>query len=135
MDEALLRLLDYHRLCCLMPNGWLVRFRIFEVHVSAARPAGIRYSFTLHDRGMERLLGFDNAHGVPRKIAYDHQHRFRRRGHPIPYLYQGADVLLVDFFAAVEQACRQEDVAFEFVDEWYEPCGLEEYPNENHADG
>jgi hypothetical protein len=64
-----------------------------------------------------RLLGFDNAHGVSRSQIYDHRHRFRRPGELVPYDFQGADELICDFFTAVEQACRQEGVPFEFVAE------------------
>ncbi len=32
----------------------------------------------------------------------------------MPYDFRGADELICDFFAAVEQACRQEGVPFEF---------------------
>jgi len=32
----------------------------------------------------------------------------------VPYDFLGADELICDFFAAVEQACRQADVPFEF---------------------
>lgn len=61
-----------------------------------------------------RLLGYDNAHGVPRAQEYDHRHRFRRARELVAYEFRGADELLVDFFAAVERACAQEGSAFEF---------------------
>ncbi len=32
----------------------------------------------------------------------------------MPYDFRGTDELICDFFAAVEQACRQEGAAFEF---------------------
>jgi hypothetical protein len=32
----------------------------------------------------------------------------------VPYEFQGADRLICDFFDAVEQACKQEGLAFEF---------------------
>ena len=65
-----------------------------------------------------RLLGFDSAHGIPRVQSYDHRRRFRRPAERAPYDFQGADELICDFFAAVEQACRQEGAPFEFaVDE------------------
>jgi hypothetical protein len=80
-------------------------------------PYGIRYAFTLHDANGTRLLDFDNAHGVPRAQAYDHWHRFRRMAELVPYDIRGADELICDFFAAVEQACLQEDVPFEFETE------------------
>jgi len=116
-DEAMWRLLDYNRRRYWLENGWSIRFRIAEAPVSLGRPNGIKYSFTLHDIDGTRLLGFDNAHGVPQATAFDHRHRFRRTQELVRYNFVGADELLCDFFNAVAQACRQEDVAFDFVDE------------------
>jgi hypothetical protein len=113
-DEAMRRLLDYDRRRYWLANGWSIRFRISEVPVTEGRPHGIKYAFTLHDVDRTRLLGFDNAHGLPRVQAYDHRHRFRRTAELVPYDYRGADELIGDFFAAVEMACRTEGVAFEF---------------------
>jgi len=114
LDKAMRRLLDYHRRRYWLANGWSIRFRIVEAKVTAGRPHGIKYSFTLHDVDRTRLLGFDNAHGLPRVQAYDHRHRFRRTAELVPYDYRGADELICDFFAAVETACRTEGVPFEF---------------------
>ena len=113
-DEAMRRLLDYDRRRYWLINGWSLRFRIAEVEVSEVRPNGIKYAFTLHDVDGTRLLGFDNAHGVPRAEAFDHRHRFRRTQELVAYEFRGADEVSCDFFAAVEQACRQEEVPFEF---------------------
>ena len=113
-DEAMRRLLDFDRRQYWLSNGWSIRFRITEVEATEARPHGIKYAFTLHDVDRTRLLGFDNAHGIPRVQTYDHRHRFRRTAALEPYDFRGADELICDFFAAVEQACRQEDVPFEF---------------------
>jgi Family of unknown function (DUF6516) len=113
-DEAMRRLLDYDRRRYWLTNGWSIRFRVAEVETTATRPHGIKYAFTLHDADGTRLLGFDNAHGVARAQAYDHRHRFRRPAELVPYDFRGADELICDFFAAVEQACRHEGVAFEF---------------------
>jgi hypothetical protein len=66
-DESFLRLLDYDHRRYWLNNGWSIRFRIAEVQASAERPHGIKYSFTMHDVDRTRLLGFDNAHGVPRQ--------------------------------------------------------------------
>ena len=63
LDEPMRRLLDYDHRRYWLVNGWSVRFRIAEFEVSVARPYGIKYSFTLHDVGGTRLLGYDNAHG------------------------------------------------------------------------
>ena len=114
LDEAMRRLLDFDRRRYWLSNGWSIRFRIAEVEATEGRPHGIKYAFTLHDVDRTRLLGFDNAHGIPRAQAYDHRHRFRRTADLVSYDFRGADELICDFFAAVEQACRQEGVPFEF---------------------
>ena len=113
-DEAMRRLLDFDRRRYWLVNGWSIRLRIAEVESSAARPHGIKYAFTLHDQDGSRLVGFDNAHGIPRAQSYDHRHRFRRTKQLVGYEFRGADELICDFFAAIEQACTEEGVPFEF---------------------
>lgn len=114
LDEAIRRLLDFDRRRYWLVNGWSIRFRITEIDASTMRPHGVKYSFTLHDHDGSRLLGFDNAHGVPRAEVYDHRHRFRRPEQLVAYEFRGADELICDFFTAVEQACKEEGVPFEF---------------------
>ena len=114
LDEAMRRLLDFDCRRYWLANGWSVRIRVAEVPASAARPHAIKYAFTLHDHDGSRLLGFDNAHGIPRAHTYDHRHKFRRTRQVVAYEFRGADELICDFFAAVEEACRQEEVPFEF---------------------
>lgn len=113
-DNAMRRLLDYDRRRYWITNGWSISFRVAEAPVTSGRPHGIKYSFTLHDLDRKRLLGFDNAHGLPRVRTYDHRHRFRRTAELVSYNYRDADGLICDFFDAVEMACRQEGVPFEF---------------------
>ena len=113
-DEAMDRLLDYDRRRYWLTNGWSLRFRIAKIEASVHRPDGIKYAFTLHDVDGSRLLGFDNAHGVPRSQAFDHRHRFRQSAELQPYNFRGADELICDFFGAVERACSQEGMDFEF---------------------
>jgi len=113
-----------------LSNGWSIRFRIAEVAVTEGRPHGIKYSFTLHDVDRTRLLGFDNAHGIPRVQAYDHRHRFRRTAE---LDFRGADELICGFFAAVEQVCRQDGVAFEFETDDVE-CVMEDGDDPNVSD-
>jgi hypothetical protein len=117
VDEPMQRLLDYDGRRFWLENGWSIRFRVAEAPVTPERPHGIKYSFTLHDTDGTRLLGFDNAHGVPRVLAFDHRHRFRRTEDLVPYNFVGADELICDFFDAVQQACHREGVAFDFVDQ------------------
>ena len=116
VDEAMGRLLDYDRRRYWLQNGWSLRFRVRAVGITAARPHGVRYAFTLHDVDGTRLLGFDNAHGIARHLPYDHRHRFRRPHAIVPYGFQDADTLICDVFDAVEQACRRESVPFAFVE-------------------
>jgi len=113
LDEAMRRLLDYDRRRYWLVNGWSIRIRVTEIEASAGRPQGIKYAFTLLDVDGTRLLGFDNAHGIARAQVYDHRHRFRRPAEFVAYEFRGANELICDFFAAVEQACQQEGVAFE----------------------
>jgi hypothetical protein len=69
-------------------------------------------------RVIEGRIGSRKRHSpawAPRGAqTYDHRHRFRRAGELVPYDFRGADELICDFFAAVEQACRQEGAPFEF---------------------
>ena len=87
------------------------------------------YAFTLHDVDRMRLLGFDNAHGLPRVQAYDHRHRSRRTAELVRYDDRGADELICDFFAAVEIACGEEGVPFAFEAE-----GIELEPEDDDAE-
>lgn len=111
LDEAMLRLLAYDGRRYWLRNGWSLRFQIREAPPNSGRPHCVKYSLTLHDATGLRLLGFDNAHAVLGATTYDHEHRFRSERGPLPYRFQDADRLLVDFFDAVERACRLEGVA------------------------
>lgn len=111
VDEAIERLLGYHRRRYWLENGWSLRFRVWRTPVTAEKPHGMRYSLTLHDVDGTRLMGFDNAHGVGRETRFDHEHRYGRVADPVPYAFTGADALLSDFFAATERACRTAGVA------------------------
>jgi hypothetical protein len=114
VDQAMRRLLDYDGRRYWLTNGWSIRFRIGEAEATTGRPHGIKYSLTLHDVDGARLLGFDNAHGLPRVQVFDHRHRSRRTAELVTYNFTGADELICDFFAAVELACHQEGVPFTF---------------------
>jgi hypothetical protein len=66
-----------------LDQGYRLKFEIRTGEATAERPHGLRYSATLHEPDGERLVGFDNAHGVPgvgspfkkRPAAADHWHR------------------------------------------------------------
>ncbi len=82
------------------------------------RPHGLRYSFTLHGPDGERLVGFDNAHGVPPKgsrfrksqVEHDHWHR-TEDDEGRPYRLSSVDRLLVDFEAEVMRVLRARGVS------------------------
>lgn len=58
-----------------------------KVDPTPARPHGIRYCLTLHDRDNKRIFGIDTAHGLTkrsrspgakRRVEFDHQHEGRK---------------------------------------------------------
>jgi len=126
------RLCGYDRRRYWLVNGWCIRFRVHQVERSDERPHGIRYSFTLHDIDGTRLLGFDNAHGVNQAQTYDHNHRLGATYDIRPYRFRGADELISDFFGAVERACADAGVPFDFEagDVEIDELGLEETDDE-----
>jgi Family of unknown function (DUF6516) len=88
-----------------LDQGYRLKFEIKRVKPTKERPHGLRYSFTLHDPDGQRLMGFDNAHGVvpkgsrylKRRPATDHWHRTEDDAGR-PYSFTTADALLEDFF-------------------------------------
>jgi hypothetical protein len=74
----------------------------------------LRYSLTLHDPNGNRLVGFDNAHGVPphgsrfQKPSTEHDH-WHRTGNVEgrPYQFTTADQLLADFEAEVDRVLAE----------------------------
>lgn len=88
-----------------LDQGYRLKFEIKRVEPTKERPHGLRYSFTLHDTDGQRLMGFDNAHGVSakgsrynkRQAAADHWHR-SEDDEGQPYSFTTADALLEDFF-------------------------------------
>jgi len=91
-------------------HGHLVRFVVGRTDVSEARPHGLSYSLTLHDRTGRRLMGFDNAHAVQRPggrfveqpRVYDHIHR-GKDDQGRPYAFENAGKLIEDFWAEVDR--------------------------------
>lgn len=89
-------------------SGHFLKFEINRVPATANRPHGLSYSLTLHAPGGARLIGFDNAHGVPpqgsrfnrRPAAADHWHR-TQDDPGRPYVFKDANTLLADFFKEV----------------------------------
>ena len=106
LDHSLATLLDMVGVYA-SPDGWWVKTEASVVPRTANRPFGVKYSLTLHDRSGNRVLGYDNAHGIPghRRVEWDHKHlRDRVR----PYSYQSAAKLLEDFYADVDRWLEDE---------------------------
>ncbi|HXY99857.1 MAG TPA: DUF6516 family protein [Stellaceae bacterium] len=93
-----------------LEEGHWIKFEIKLVEATTERPHGLSYSFTLHAPDGTRLVGFDNAHGVPargsrfkrRAGASDHWHRTETDAGR-PYAFKDADTLLQDFFREVRR--------------------------------
>lgn len=116
-DKSLDALLDLDGLVLVVDEkgGHWVKFRVRRVEASEARPHGLDYSLTLHGSENQRLVGFDNAHGVRRSAgpgggargAYDHKHRLRTIR---PYEYRDAAALLADFWVEVDSVLSERGV-------------------------
>ena len=91
-------------------GGFWVKITAKRIDPSTGRPHGIKYSLSLHEASGRRVLGFDNAHAITegrgyrhrQVIEYDHEHTLKNQ--VIPYDYQGAEQLMVDFWGAVDAA-------------------------------
>jgi hypothetical protein len=101
-----------------LEEGYWLKFEVRRVEATKERPHGLSYSFTLHAPSGARLVGFDNAHGVPalgsrfrkRSPASDHWHR--TEGDPgRPYRFKDADTLLQDFFREVRRVLNERGVS------------------------
>lgn len=104
-------------------GGYWLKFEISKGEPSDERPHGLSYSFTLHGPDNRRLIGFDNAHGVPAKgsrfkrrpKATDHWHR-TETDPGRPYSFKDAETLIDDFFDEVERVLRERGIPFETVE-------------------
>lgn len=113
-DPTLDTLLDLDGFTVFFENGCWVKCRAWRVEPDEARPHGIRYELTLHDRANRRLLGFDNAHAVRRPGGkfvgqprrYDHLHR-GPKDPGRPYRFVSAGQLVEDFWKAVEEVLKE----------------------------
>ncbi|HKO09479.1 MAG TPA: DUF6516 family protein [Alphaproteobacteria bacterium] len=93
-----------------LEEGYWIKFEVKRIEATRKRPHGLSYAFTLHAPDGTRLVGFDNAHGVPAKSsrskrpaeAGDHWHR-SENDPGRPYEFKDADTLLQDFFREVRR--------------------------------
>jgi hypothetical protein len=105
------------------PAGYFAKFEIRRVRPTAERPHGLRYAFILHAPDGKRLIGFDNAHGVPaagsrfnrRQAAADHWHRSGDDpGRPYPF--KDAAGLIEDFLDEVRRVLESRGIPVEVVE-------------------
>lgn len=100
-----------------LEEGYWIKFEIERVKATKERPHGLSYSFTLHGPDGTRLVGFDNAHGVPaigarfkrKPQASDHWHR-TGTDPGRPYQFKDAETLIDDFFDEVERVLNERGV-------------------------
>jgi Family of unknown function (DUF6516) len=101
-----------------LEEGYWIKFEIKRVEAAKERPHGLSYSFTLHAPDGTRLVGFDNAHGVPvpgsrfkrRPPASDHWHRIENDPGRA-YAFKDADTLLQDFFREVRRVLKERSIS------------------------
>jgi hypothetical protein len=113
-EHALAYLLAFDGRIHHLEQAYWLKFEIKRVSSTPERPHGLSYAFTLHDPDGARLIGFDNAHGVPSKGARfkkrntknDHWHR-TGDDHGRPYEFTTADQLLADFFSEVRRVLAE----------------------------
>jgi hypothetical protein len=100
-----------------LEQGYWLKFEIKRVDTMPERPHGLRYAFTLHDSDGNRLIGFDNAHGVDpagsrfrqARIEYDHWHRtVDDPGRP--YIFVSPVQFLTDFFAEARRVLAERGI-------------------------
>ena|SRR5665213_2905749 len=90
-------------------RGYRVKIEARQAEATTGRPFGIKYSLTLHDPEGRRIYGLDNAHGVRRRLEFDHRHVYGQR-RLVAYSYRGPIELLEDFYREVERLLRERGV-------------------------
>lgn len=116
-EHALELLLAFDGRIHHLEEGYWIKFEIKRVKATKERPHGLSYSFTLHAPDGVRLVGFDNAHGVPapgsrfkrRSRASDHWHR-TESDPGRSYAFKDAATLIDDFFDEVERVLSERGV-------------------------
>ncbi len=123
IDHSLELLLEYDGRLLYLEGDYFLKFEISRTDETDARPHGLSYSFTLHDRGGRRVIGYDNAHPVrppgrnaKRPKRHDHWHRDASdKGRP--YRYVDAATLVSDFFEEVKRYLEKRGIELEVVGE------------------
>ena len=114
-DETLAYLLDLDGEEIVYDGGFVARFKVKRVAATPVRPHGVSYSLTFHAADGGRLMGYDNAHGVPHRgarfvraqAAFDHWHR-DETDEGLPYQFVSAEKLIADFFDEIARILREQ---------------------------
>ncbi|MFM8453698.1 MAG: DUF6516 family protein [Gammaproteobacteria bacterium] len=105
-DYTLETLLDLHGYIAEIGAGFWVKIEARKVPENPNKPFGIKYSLTLHTPKGDRILGYDNAHGLAgedHRQPHDHKHR----GATVKkYSYENAENLLSDFWNDVDKILK-----------------------------
>jgi len=109
-------LLDLNGETLVQEGGYWIKIEARRCERSPQMPHGISYSLTLHEPYGSRVLGFHNAHAVPkmgnrfsaRRIEFDHWHPDGRTIAAYRFIDPGQ--LLEDFFAAVDRVLKNRGV-------------------------
>jgi Family of unknown function (DUF6516) len=109
IDHELAFLLSLNGFEFRLASGYVIKIEAQAVIATRHRPHGVKYSLTLHDLSGSRIYGMDNAHGVRRRMEYDHRHVYGRRK-MVGYAYRGPAELLSDFYREVERVLKQRGV-------------------------
>src|SRR4030088_3493085 len=116
-DHGLEFLLGFDGRIHHLEKGYWLKFEIPRVTATANRPHGLSYSFTLHAPDGTRLVGFDNAHGVPatgsrfKPPPDTNDHRSRTENDPgRHYHFKDAETLIDDFFDEVERVLGERGI-------------------------
>ena len=95
-------------------GGFVARFRVKKIAATRERPHGVSYALTFHASDGRRLMGYDNAHGVPHRggrfvrgqAAFDHWHR-DETDEGRPYRFVTAEKLIADFFDEIARILKE----------------------------
>jgi hypothetical protein len=121
-EHGLEFLLAFDGLIHHLEKGYRIKFDIKRVETTRKRPHGLSYSFTLHAPDGRRLIGFDNAHGVPAAgsrfkpppEASDHWHR-TENDPGRSYRFRDAETLIDDFFDEAERVLSERGIGMTVV--------------------
>jgi len=116
VDQTLAYLLDLNGEEINYDGGYVARFRVVAIPPTQEKPHGISYSLTFHASDGRRVMGYDNAHGVPhrggkfvgRQDTFDHWHR-DETDEGRPYQFVTAEKLTADFFDEIGRILKEQN--------------------------